>query len=309
MNFIDQVYKKIVHIEIQGATNIAEAVLKTLKKVASDKRIKTPRDLIRRVHKVGYYLSRARDTEPMAENAVRFVEYHLKQNQDMDVKKLRVLIGRGINSFLFNIMNNKKEIGEFGQNLIKNDDNVFTHCHSSTVVKILQTAKKKKKKFRVFNTETRPLFQGRTTSKDLIKVKIKNTQVVDSAGPFFVSPYSEGYDMDILVLGCDAISMQGDAVNKIGSYGLALAAKEAKIPVYIATQALKLDIEAKQMKHLEIEKRAAKEIWPRAPKELKIINYAFDIVPANYIAGYITEFGVIKPKYLAKKVLKNYKFL
>jgi len=309
MNYIDQVYKKIVNIEIQGATNIAEAVLKTLKKVSKDKRLKNPRELIRQVHKAGYYLSRARETEPMAENAARFVEYHLNQNNDLDIKKLRVLIGRGIDSFLFNIMTNKKKIREIGEKLIKNNNNVFTHCHSSTAMSILEAAKKKRKKFHVFNNETRPLFQGRTTSKELLDMKIKNTQVVDSAGPFFVSPYSKGYDMDILILGCDAIALDGTAVNKIGSFGLALAAREAKIPVYIATQSLKLDIEAKHLKQLEIEKRDAKEIWPRAPKGLEIINYAFDIIPANYITGYITEFGVIKPRYLAKKVFKKHLFL
>lgn len=309
MNFVDQVYKKIVNIEIQGATNIAEAVLNTLKKVSQEKRLKTPRQLISRVKKVGYYLSRARETEPMAENAVRFVSFHLDKNQDLDIKKLRFLIKRGIDSFLFDIMTNKRIIKDHGQNLIKNNYNIFTHCHSSTAVGILEAAKKKRKKFHVFNNETRPLFQGRTTSKELLQMNIKNTQVVDSAGPFFVSQYSKGYDMDLLILGCDAITLDGDAVNKIGSFGLALAAREAKIPVYIATQALKLDIEAAHLRNLKIEQRKAKEIWQRAPQGLEILNYAFDVIPARFILGYITELGIIKPKYIAKRAIKQYKFL
>ncbi len=309
MNYIDQIYKKIVNIEIQGATNIAEAVLNTLKKVSQEKRLKTPRQLISRVKKIGYYLSRARETEPMAENAVRFVSYHLDKNQDLDIKKLRVLIKRGIDSFLFEIMTNKRIIKDYGEKLISNNDNIFTHCHSSTAISILEAAKKKRKKIHVFNNETRPLFQGRTTSKELLKMNIKNTQVVDSAGPFFVSQYSKGYDMDLLILGCDAITLDGDAVNKIGSLGLALAAREAKIPVYIATQALKLDIETKHLKNLEIEQRKANEIWSRAPKGLEIINYAFDIIPARFITGFITELGILKPKYISKKTTKKYKFL
>jgi len=307
MNYIDQIYKKIVNIEIQGATNIAEAVLITLKKSAQDKKIKTSKDLIRHLKKNGHYLSRARETEPMARNANKFIEYHLDKNQNLELKKLRSLITKEINDFLSQIKINKKKIIDFGQKLINKNDNVFTHCHSSTVVGILKSAKSKK--IHVFNNETRPLFQGRKTSKKLIENKIKNTQVVDGAGPFFVSQYSHGYDMDLLIIGCDAIALDGSAVNKIGSFALALAASEAKIPVYIATQSLKLDLGAKHLKNLEIEQRQAKEVWPKAPKNLEILNFAFDIVPAQFISGYVTEFGILKPKQLAKKVLKKYKFL
>ncbi|HUT21800.1 MAG TPA: translation initiation factor eIF-2B [Candidatus Bipolaricaulota bacterium] len=309
MNFVDQIYKKIVNIEIQGATSVCEAVLLALKKESADKKMKTSADLIRSLHRVGHYLSRARATEPMAENAVRFVEHHLRQNREMELKELRVLIKRGIDGFLFRLATNKKNIRDVGERLIEDEDNVFTHCHSSTVIDVLAEAKKNKKKIHVFNTETRPLFQGRITSKELIKKKIENTQVVDSAGPFFVSQYTKDYDMDVLLLGCDAISQSGDAVNKIGSLGLALAAKEADIPVYIATQSLKLDLDAKYLKNLEIEKRPSKEIWPGAPEGVEIINYAFDIIPAKYITGFITELGVLKPKRLAKSVKAAYPFL
>jgi len=308
MNYIDQIYKKIVNIEIQGATHVAEAVLQALKKIISDKRIETSRQLLHKTHKAGYYLSRARDTEPMAENAVRFIEYHLKKNQNLEIKELRKLISKAIDSFLFNLAKDKKNISELGEGLIQENENIFTHCHSSTVMSILKAAKKKK--IHVFNTETRPLFQGRKTSRQLMEVKIKNTQVVDSAGAFFISDYSKGYDMDFLILGCDAILNQdGSAINKIGSFGMTLAAYDSNIPVYIATHSLKIDLEAKTAKAAEIEKRSAEEVWPKSPKGLEIVNYAFDIIPEKFITGYITELGLLKPSQIAKKAKKKYKFL
>ncbi|MFZ5365459.1 MAG: translation initiation factor eIF-2B [Patescibacteria group bacterium] len=309
MNHIDKMYKKIVNIEIQGATNVCEAVLMTLKKIAADRKAKDARALIKKLHQAGHYLIRARATEPMAVNAVRFIDFHLDRHRDLSVAKLRVLISRAIGSFLFDLSNNRKIIADQGDGLIRRGDNIFTHCHSSTVIDILKHAHKSKKKIRVFNTETRPLFQGRTTSKDLVKAGISNTQVVDSAGPFFVSNFSTGYNMDILILGCDAISRSGDAVNKIGSFGLALAARQSNIPLYVATQSLKLDVGAAHLENLELEKRMAREVWPTAPEGLKIVNYAFDIIPAAYISGYITELGIIRPRYLAKRVFKKYKFL
>jgi ribose 1,5-bisphosphate isomerase len=307
MNYIDQIYKKIVNIEIQGATNVAEAVLQALKKTISDKRIKTSRQLLHKTHKAGYYLSRARDTEPMAENSVRFIEYHLKKNQDLEIRELRKLVSKAIDSFLFNLAKDKKNISELGEGLIQENENIFTHCHSSTVMGILKAAKKKK--IHVFNTETRPLFQGRKTSRQLMEAKMKNTQVVDSAGAFFISDYSKGYDMDLLILGCDAVLIDGSALNKIGSFGLALAAYDSDIPVYIATHSLKLDLEAKTVKSAEIEKRSADEVWPNTPKNLKILNFAFDIVPEKFITAYITELGLVKPGQIAKKAKKKYKFL
>jgi len=127
--------------------------------------------------------------------------------------------------------------------------------------------------------------------------------IVDDAAPFFVDNIYESHvDIDMVVIGCDNIKIDGSIYNKIGSFAIALSAWHSKIPVYVVGSLTKVDMD----KQVEIEKRSGKEIRPEAPKGLEIINYAFDMVPAKFITGIITQYGIIKPKDLKKAVKKHY---
>ena len=129
-----------------------------------------------------------------------------------------------------------------------------------------------------------------------------DTMIVDDAAPFFVdNMYESHVKVDMVIIGCDNIKIDGSIYNKIGSFAIALSAWHSKIPVYVVGSLIKVDMEKK----VEIEKRSSKEVRPEAPKGLEIINYAFDMVPAKFITGIITEFGIIKPKDL-KKAVKKY---
>jgi len=186
--------------------------------------------------------------------------------------------------------------------LIKKHMNIMTHCHSWSVVKLLVTAHKQDKDIHVYNTETRPLYQGRKTSQDLVKAGVSDTMITDDSAPFFIdNVYESDIDIDMLIIGSDAIKMDGSIYNKIGSFSLALAARHSKIPVYIVGSLTKVDTE----NTVKIEQRSGKELRAEAPKWLNIINYAFDMVPAKFITGIITEYGIIKPKDI-KKVVKKY---
>jgi len=283
INLIQKTKKDIQDLEkVQGATNVALVIISTLKKyskeVNNDKK---------KMKKAADILLSARPTEPLAQNLVKYV---LKNNDFDGAKDL--------------IENTREEAAEHAAKLIKKNENVMTHCHSSTVIKAL--GKAKDKKIKVFHTEARPLFQGRRTAKDLIKLGIPATMVVDSSNGFLISKYSgENLMMDRVVLGCDAILEDGSIINKIGSYEMAATAYLEKVPVYIITPLLKYH--AKDW--IKIERRPAKEVWKQAPKELKIINFAFDKVPAKYITGIICEFGVIKPKDIKKTIKKHYPWL
>lgn len=156
----------------------------------------------------------------------------------------------------------------------------MTHCHSGSVIKILVEAHKQGKKIQVFNTETRPLYQGRKTSADLVKAGVPDTMITDDAAPFFVdNVYESDTDIDMVIIGSDAIRIGGEIYNKVGSFAIALAAWHSKIPVYVVGSLLKVDME----NTVKIEQRSGKELRPDAPKGLKIINYAFDMVPAKMI--------------------------
>jgi len=305
---IEKIYHDIKAIKIQGATAVALSVAAALQKYAKVCSAKGSREFIWQIEKAGYYLSQARQTEPMADNVVEFLVYHLKENKHLDLPNLKKYLISLIAEFFTLINEAEQQIIKNGVSLIKNKENILTHCHATTVIKILVEAKKQGKKFKVFSTETRPLFQGRKTASDLIKAKIKDTMLVDSS-VFSVLFGQTKVKINKLIIGCDAISADGSCVNKIGSFGLALAAHTRKIPLYVATQALKINEDAKNLSAIKIEKRSAKEVWEEAPKNLQIYNFAFDKIPAKYITGYITELGILKPKQLFAKIKSSYPWL
>lgn len=182
----------------------------------------------------------------------------------------------------------------------------MTHCHSGSVIKILVEAHKQGKKIQVYNTETRPLYQGRKTSQDLVKAGVPDIMITDDIAPFFVdNVYEPNIDIDMVIIGSDAIKINGDIYNKVGSFGIALSARHSKIPVYIVGSLLKVDTE----NSVKIEQRSGQELRADAPKGLKIVNYAFDMVPAKFITGIITEYGIIKPKDIKKTVKKHYPWM
>jgi len=307
MNFlIKKTFKDILSLKIQGATNVAKEIIKALGKCGEESRKSNLKDWKKELKKGANYLISARPTEPMAKNGVNYIFFQLKELRPKNISQAKNCLNKSIDDFLLAISDAADLIVNNGQNLIKNKDNIFTHCHSWLVEQVLIQAKKNQKNFQIFNTETRPLYQGRITAKKLLKEKIKTTMVADSSAGFLVSHYSgEDLMMDRVILGCDAILPDGSIINKIGSFTISFVAYEEKVPLYIATTLLKYHDKS----WIKIEKRSPKEIWPKAPKNLKIINFAFDKIPAKYITGIICEQGIIKPAAVKKTVKKVYPFL
>lgn len=299
---LEKTYQQIKDVEIQGATAVAEATLLALKKYGLRVPAKTKEEWLAKVKEAAEFLRSARPTEALADNAVQNVLWPKNFEEVETVSQARNQLEKTVVDFLLLISQAREEIAAFGQELIKDKKKIFTHCHSSTVVEILLTGKKAGLEFEVFNTETRPLFQGRITAERLIKADIPVTMVKDSAASFFLSHISgKDYQMDLFLIGADAILSDGSVVNKIGSYGMALGAREAGVPVYAAASLLKFHPSSQ----IEIEHRPPTEVWDHPPRGLKIINYAFDRVPADLLSGYITEQGVIKPGQLKKKVKQH----
>jgi ribose 1,5-bisphosphate isomerase len=189
----------------------------------------------------------------------------------------------------------QEKINEYTNKLIKNNDIIFTHCHSTNVINALINAKKQKKNFEIYNTETRPLFQGRKTAQELKKSGIKVTMFIDSALNVAISGES-GKKVDKIFLGADAILKKG-IINKIGSGLIARMAKENKVSIYIIADSWKYT-----SKKIPIEQRNLNEIWDRAPKNIKIKNPAFEFVPKKYIKAVISELGILSYDQFLKKV-------
>ncbi len=250
-------------------------------------------------------LKTARATEPMLFNGLKacLAGYKALIAKKSDLKTIQASLYKTCKTYVQDIETEEALRPLIGAKVIKKGYTIMTHCHSGSVIKILVEAHKQGKKIQVYNTETRPLYQGRRTSQDLVKAGVPDIMITDDAAPFFVDNlYESDTHIDMVIIGSDAIKIDGDVYNKVGSFAIALSAWHSKIPVYVVGSLLKVDMEDT----IKIEQRSGQELRSDAPKGLKIINYAFDMVPAKFITGIITEYGIIKPKDIKKTVKKHY---
>lgn len=296
--------RDIKNLQIQGATAIAREALQALAIFGRDLRVDGHKYIVQ-IDRAAAELAAARPTEPLLHNGLSYAKSKLRQASKTDNNFLTMLLEKAVADWLQFIQAAEDMAISKGKQLIKKNYNVFTHCHSSLVENVLVNTWQDKQ-FNVFNTETRPLYQGRITAANLLASGLPVTMVADSAAEFLISKHSgKELMMDMVIIGADSISHKGDVYNKIGSYGIALAAFEAGIPVYIAASALKMDADDK----IEVELREENELWRSRPKNLVILNFAFDMIPAKFITGIICEFGIIKPSLLKAKVAKAYPWL
>ena len=246
---IEKIYSDIKSVKIQGATNIAKAAARAYALAPNEK---TKRKLIG-----------LRPTEPMLVNAINFM------------KKL------GAKKITAHFKDAQNKINKLAFKIIKNNSVIYTHCHSTNVIKALIYAKKKGRKFEVYNTETRPLYQGRKTAKELAKAGINVTDFVDSAMAEAVESSS------LIFLGADAILKSG-AINKVGSKAIAELAYLHKKPLYIIADSWKFSPH-----NVKIEERNFHEVWENAPRHIKIKNPAFEKIDRKYIKAVISEYGIL----------------
>jgi ribose 1,5-bisphosphate isomerase len=248
----NKILKDIKSIKIQGAGNIAKAALKAYLLLQS----KSSKEK----------LLHSRPTEPMMHHVLDLAEKKVSPNK-----------------IIQHFEEAQNKINQKVLKLIKNNSVIFTHCHSTNVVNALIYAKNKGKKFEVYNTETRPLFQGRKTAEQLAKAKIKVTMFVDSALDDALTGKQGAKKPNLVLLGADALLKNG-VINKIGSELIAKIAKQNKIPVYIVADSWKYS-KAK----IPLEQRNLNEVWDNAPKNIRIKNPAFEFVDRKYITGIISE--------------------
>jgi ribose 1,5-bisphosphate isomerase len=301
---IDDIIVKIADdistITIQWATNIAREACKVMKKQLRSKKFSSKKELKTFFDKSTKLLIEARETEPMLRNGMKYARFKL--NHGADAKE----IADAFSEYLKWINEEEKIRTELGAQLIDDGENIVTHCHSGSVTKLLKTAWDDWKKIHVYNTETRPLYQWRRTSKDLVSAGVPNTMITDSSAPFFVDNiYDSSIHINKIFIWADSIRTNGDTINKVWSFSIALSAWHSGVPLYIVWSLLKVDM----TNTIWIETRSGKELWPESPKWLDILNYAFDLVPAKCITWIITEFGIIRPENLMKEINKRYPWM
>jgi ribose 1,5-bisphosphate isomerase len=270
MDAVEKTAEDIKNLKIQGARSIAIVGLEAIKGVVEENGFK------QEFNSACNLLVSSRPTAVALYNAIE------------KIKKERSL--EAIDKMIYYFENVGSLIAWNGFKLIKNNSTILTHCHSSSVVEIFKKAFEKKRKFKVIVTETRPLYQGEKTAKELSEAGIPVVYIDDSAPGHFIK------QVDMLILGIDSIRKEG-VVNKIGSYMLSILAKENKVSVYFVGETMKLD----RRRNFVIEERNPEEvIEPGKLPNVKIENPAFDVTPWKYVAGVITEKGVLKPSQILR---------
>lgn len=273
-----KVAKDIADLKIQGAQNVAVEALKALSTCLSSK------TECRKAYKA---LIEARPTEPAMRNAL---SYMMKNKDQKDLAKKIIQI----------FEDGKKKIAEYTAHKIRDGMTIVTYCHSSTVTQALKKAHDEGKKFRIFVCETRPLYQGRKTAKELLEFGLEVEMIVDSNMTF---PLNKA---DLVLIGADSISAEGNVINKVGSRILSLIAEKYDVPLYVCSHSWKVNLDTQQGYDEEIENRHPSEVWDHKHKNLKIYNFAFEKVDSDNVTGIISELGVTAPEQILGQVRKAY---
>ncbi|MCL0082448.1 S-methyl-5-thioribose-1-phosphate isomerase [Dehalococcoidia bacterium] len=201
-----------------------------------------------------------------------------------------------------------RRIGLLGAELIEDGFTILTHCNAGalatagygTALGVIKTAREQGKRIQVFADETRPLLQGaRLTAWELVEAQIPVTLITDSMAGHFMSQGK----IDCVVVGADRIAANGDVANKIGTYSVAVLAKENAVPFYVAAPTSTIDPSVKSGTEIPIEERSPDEVTRIggariAPDGVGVANPAFDVTPHRYISAIITEQGIAREPYI-----------
>jgi methylthioribose-1-phosphate isomerase len=200
-----------------------------------------------------------------------------------------------------------RRIGEAARETIREHAGILTHCNAGglatsgygTALACAYVAHEDGKRVRVFADETRPLMQGsRLTAWELMESGVDVTLICDD---MTAATMAKG-EIDLVIVGADRIAANGDTANKIGTYGVAILAREHGIPFYVAAPRTTFDFSLPDGSRIPIEERDPAEIThgfgsATAPLGVKVYSPAFDVTPARYVTGFFTDAGLIEPPY------------
>jgi len=261
-------------------------------------------DLADEVDRVADYLATSRPTAVNLFWALDRMRETLKNNKDLSIPETKKNLLSEAQMIIDEDNKTCRAIGRHGFELIEDCNTVLTHCNAGglatasygTALAVIYAAQESGKSLKVYADETRPLLQGaRLTTFELMQVGIEVVLICDNMA---AQVMKEG-KIDCVVVGADRIASNGDVANKIGTYSVAVLAKEHKIPFYVAAPISTFDMSLATGNEIPIEQRKAEEITEgfgkrTAPVGVKVYSPAFDVTPARLVDAIITEKGVIK---------------
>jgi methylthioribose-1-phosphate isomerase len=290
---VDDVWEAIKVLKVRGAPaiGIAGALGTVIGIWNSD--AKSYDEFSDQLLKVTSYLAESRPTAVNLFWALNRMKVVAEANKDKEIPRLKEILLAEAQKIIEEDKAMCRAIGKHGAELIKDGDTILTHCNAGglatadygTALAVMFTAHEQGKRIKIFADETRPLLQGaRLTAWELMRAGIDVTLICDNmAGQVM----KEG-KINCVIVGADRISANGDTANKIGTYSVAILAKEHKIPFYVAAPTSTLDMSLLNGDLIPIEQRKAEEITEgfgkrTAPKGVKVYNPAFDVTPSRLI--------------------------
>jgi ribose 1,5-bisphosphate isomerase len=288
-------------MEIRGAGRIARAAVEALADFARNLDVSDPEVFKQEMQGAARTLISTRPTAVSLPNAVKYVMRALDSFESVEAAREATLSRAA--EFIEHSEHAVEWIAEIGARHISDGDVLLTHCNSEAALGCILEAHRQGKEIEVYATEVRPRGQGLITIRTLNEAGIRTNYIIDSAVRYFIN------DVDLVIVGADAIAVNGAVVNKIGTAQIAHAANEARTNVIVAAETYKFAPRTILGEKIEIEERDPAEVLPREEAErlpfVRVRNPAFDVTPAEYIDLIITERGAIPPE-LAYTVIRDY---
>jgi methylthioribose-1-phosphate isomerase len=252
-------------------------------------------------------LGQSRPTAVNLAWAINRMKQVAKDSKNLSIPDLKIRLRKEALNILTEDISINKSMGQHGQTLVENGNVILTHCNAGalatagfgTALGVVRASVNAGKKIRVLANETRPFLQGaRLTAWELKEDNIPVKLITDGMCGFFM----QKQEIDLVVVGADRIAGNGDIANKIGTYMVAVLAKENNIPFYVAAPVSTLDLSLASGNEIPIEERSAEEVVTInkkriAPEGIEVAHPAFDITPNKLVTAIITEEGIARPPF------------
>jgi ribose 1,5-bisphosphate isomerase len=281
----------IAEMEVRGAATIARAAARALGRQAETSGAEDPAAFRHEQRTAARHLLETRPTAVSLPNALRYV---LNRMEGESVPSLRASVQRAADEFCERLETAQADLGTVGANRLRDGDTLMTHCHSTDALACVEAAVDQGKSLSAYVKETRPRNQGHITAEWLADWGVDVTMIVDGAAMRYLD------DVDHLLVGADSIAADGSVINKIGTHGLAVCARERGVPITVAAQTIKLHPDTLTGHTVAIEERDEAEVIDAATRrdigDPDVANPAFDVTPPRYVDAIVTERGQFPPE-------------
>ena len=302
-----EVRRAIKDMIVRGAPAIGITAAMGLVLGAEKLKTRSRRAFLFGLKRIARGLSKARPTAVNLFWALERCMKRVQEAEDASPRELIEILRQEALSIWEKDIEANRRLSRFGAELLPEEGAVLTHCNAGalatggygTALGVIRAAVEAGKRLSVLADETRPYLQGaRLTAWELEKVGIPVTILPDAAAGFLMA---QGL-VQAVVVGADRIAANGDTANKIGTYALAVLAKENGIPFYVAAPSSTFDLRCPSGQNIPIEERRPEEVLSCggrrvAPRGVSALNPAFDLTPARFITAFVTEKGLIYPPY------------